>query len=104
LDSWSLVDGLQGPTTRRDTTFLGTIDTGSSIATNAGIVGEYGRRRGMAVTFLKGLNVDNLSTTEKARLKKSLLDHKKALNRTSKIIDGHLKKLASKKKKRKAKR
>jgi len=58
----------------------------------------------MAITnILDGLNVDNLSDAEKAKLKKSLLAHKKTLKNTSKIIDAHLKKLAAKKKKKKRK-
>jgi hypothetical protein len=74
------------------------------MATNAAFGGEYGRRRDMALTFLKDLDVASLSNSQKAKLKKSLLAHKKSLNNTSKIIDGHLKTLAAKKKKRKAKR
>jgi hypothetical protein len=66
--------------------------------------GEYGRRRDMALTFLNVLDVANMSDTQKAKLKKSLLAHKKRLNDTSKIVDRHLKTLATKKKKRKAKR
>jgi hypothetical protein len=59
----------------------------------------------MAFTgVLRSLNVDNLSDAEKAELKKRLLAHKKELKNTSKIIDTHLKKLAAKKKKRKAKK
>jgi hypothetical protein len=56
------------------------------------------------IGVLRDLNVDNLSDAEKAELKRKLLAHKKELKNTSKIIDGHLKKLAAKKKKRKAKR
>ena len=56
------------------------------------------------IGVLKSLNVDNLSTAEKAELKKKLLAHKKELQNTFKVVDGHLKKLAAKKKKRKAKR
>jgi hypothetical protein len=55
------------------------------------------------IGVLKSLNVDNLSTAEKAELKKKLLAHKKELNNASKVLDGHLKKLTAKKK-RKAKR
>jgi len=58
----------------------------------------------MALTFLNVLDVANMSDTQKAKLKKSLLAHKRSLNRTSKIVDGHLETLAGKKKKRKAKR
>jgi hypothetical protein len=84
---------------------LGTIDTGSPIATNAIFGGEYGRRRDMAITFLKDLDVASLSKSQKEKLKESLLKHKRSLNRTSKIIDGHLETLAGKKKKKsKAKR
>ena len=55
------------------------------------------------IGVLKSLNVDNLSNAEKADLKRNLLAHKKELANASKVIDGHLKKLAAKKK-RKAKR
>jgi hypothetical protein len=55
------------------------------------------------IGVLRSLNVDNLSTAEKAELKKKLLAHKKELNNASKVLDGHLKKLTAKKK-RKAKR
>ena len=56
------------------------------------------------IGVLKSLNVDNLSDAERAELKKRLLAHKKELKNTSKVIDAHLKKLAAKKKKRKAKK
>jgi hypothetical protein len=55
------------------------------------------------IGVLKSLNVDNLSNAEKADLKKKLVAHKKELESASKVIDGHLKKLAGKKK-RKAKK
>jgi len=58
----------------------------------------------MALTFLKDMDVARLSKSQKEKLKKSLLAHKRSLNRTSKIVDGHLETLAGKKKKRKAKR
>jgi hypothetical protein len=44
-----------------------------------------------------------LSNAEKADLKKKLVAHKKELKGASKVIDGHLKKLTAKKK-RKAKK
>jgi hypothetical protein len=44
-----------------------------------------------------------MSDAEKADLKKKLLAHKKELKNTAKIVDGHLKKLTAKKK-RKAKK
>jgi hypothetical protein len=73
------------------------------MATNTAL-DERQRRRGMAlIGVLKSLNVDNLSDSEKAELKKKLLVHKKELKDTSKVIDGHLKKLTAKKK-RKAKK
>jgi hypothetical protein len=56
------------------------------------------------IGVLKSLNVDNLSTAEKADMKRKLLAHKKELQAASKVVEGHLKKLAAKKKKRKAKR
>jgi ABC-type Zn2+ transport system substrate-binding protein/surface adhesin len=56
------------------------------------------------MALLSGLNLANLSPADKAKLKKRLLEHKKALKKTSKNIDAHLKQLAAKKKKRKAKR
>jgi hypothetical protein len=55
------------------------------------------------IGVLKSLNVENLSDAEKADLKKKLLAHKKELKNQSKVIDGHLKKLAARKK-RKAKK
>jgi hypothetical protein len=55
------------------------------------------------IGVLKSLNVDNLSNAEKADLKKKLVAHKKELKGASKVIDGHLKKLTAKKK-RKAKK
>jgi hypothetical protein len=54
------------------------------------------------IGVLKSLNVDNLSNAEKADLKKKLLAHKKELRNATKVVDGHLKKLTAKKK-RKAK-
>lgn len=54
--------------------------------------------------FLEGLNVDNWSPADKAKLKKFLLEHKKKLKQSSKNNDAHLKKLVAKKKKRKAKK
>jgi hypothetical protein len=55
------------------------------------------------IGVLKSLNVDNLSDAEKADMKRKLLAHKKELQNASKVIDGHLKKLTAKKK-RKAKK
>jgi hypothetical protein len=55
------------------------------------------------IGVLKSLNVDNMSDAERADLKKKLLVHKKELQNASKVIDGHLKKLTAKKK-RKAKK
>jgi hypothetical protein len=45
-----------------------------------------------------------MSDAEKADMKKKLLAHKQELKNTSKLIDGHLKKLTAKKKKKKAKK
>ena len=53
------------------------------------------------IGVLKSLDVDNLSDTEKVALKKALQDHKKTLKSVSKLVDGHLKRLAKKKKKKK---
>ena len=55
------------------------------------------------IGVLKSLNVANLSDAERADLKKKLLAHKKELKNASKVVDGHLKKLTAKKK-RKAKK
>jgi hypothetical protein len=56
------------------------------------------------IGVLKTLNLENMSDSEKAELKSKLLAHKNELKNTSKIIDGHLKKLTAKKKKKKAKK
>jgi len=53
------------------------------------------------IGVLKTLNLENMSDAEKAELKSKLLAHKNDLKNTSKIIDGHLKKLSAKKKKKK---
>jgi hypothetical protein len=80
------------------------IDTRESIATNA-VLNERQWRRGMGlIGVLKSLNVENMSDAEKADMKKKLLAHKQELKNTSKLIDGHLKKLTAKKKKKKAKK
>jgi hypothetical protein len=50
---------------------------------------------------LSSLKVDNLSDQEKKALKEALQEHKKTLGKVSKLVDGHLKKLAKKKKKKK---
>jgi hypothetical protein len=55
------------------------------------------------IGVLKGLNFDNLSDAEKAKLKARLLAHKKELKGAGAVVDKHLKTL-SKKKKRKAKK
>jgi hypothetical protein len=53
------------------------------------------------IGVLKTLNLENMSDSEKAELKSKLVAHKNELKNTSKIIDGHLKKLTVKKKKKK---
>ncbi len=56
------------------------------------------------IGVLKSLNVDSLSDSEKADMKKKLMAHKKELKNISKIVDQHLKKLSTKKKRKVAKR
>jgi ABC-type phosphate transport system auxiliary subunit len=60
---------------------------------------------------LSSLKVDNLSDKEKRALKKALDKHKTTLGKVTKLVDGHLKtlddhlkKLATKKKKKKVAR
>jgi hypothetical protein len=55
------------------------------------------------IGVLKGLNFENLSEAEKAKLKASLAAHQKELKGASAVVNRHLKAL-SKKKKRKAKK
>jgi hypothetical protein len=55
------------------------------------------------ISVLKSLNFDNLSDAEKADLKKKLQAHKKELDDTSAVVNRHLKKLATKKKRKVAK-
>jgi hypothetical protein len=56
------------------------------------------------IDVLRSLDVKNLNDAEKAELKKKLSTHKKEFSRASKLIDRHLKQLATKKKRKVGKR
>jgi hypothetical protein len=56
------------------------------------------------IGVLKGLNFDNLTDAEKAKLKASLVAHQKELKGASAVVDRHLKTLSKKKKRKAAKR
>jgi hypothetical protein len=55
------------------------------------------------IGVLKGLNFDNLSAAEKAKLKASLVAHQKELKGARAVVDKHLKTLSKNKKKKKSK-
>jgi len=56
------------------------------------------------IRVLKSLNIENLTDAEKADLRQKLRHHRKELKMVDKIVDRHLKKLATKKKRKVGKR
>jgi hypothetical protein len=56
------------------------------------------------IGVLKGLNFDNLSEAEKAKLKASLAAHQKELKGAAAVVNRHLKTLSKKKKRKAAKK
>jgi hypothetical protein len=92
------------PSTSGRQAILSAIDSGVSVAINAvfGRIGDGGEAMTL-ISVLKSLNFDNLSDAEKADLKKKLQAHKKELDDTSAVVNRHLKKLSTKKKRKVAK-